>query len=172
MPVARGSTPERQDRLVSAPSEVRVTVLVTRRPHRFERSLRALRHLSLVRAVTRSTAALAVVAAIAGAAVGALTDSSRANPHGHPAPAGILAEAAAYRFPLGCLGATLRGDALRKRTGPCWHYGVYVTAELRRVHGVWRLMLDARSDACPRVPLPAVIRELLADCPNRVAAGR
>jgi hypothetical protein len=76
---------------------------------------------------------------------------------------------------LGCLGATLLGgrsaltDGVTNSAGPCWHYGVYVTAVLRRVHGVWRLVLDARSDSCPKVALPPAIRALLAACAK---AGR
>lgn len=74
----------------------------------------------------------------------------------------------AYRFPLGCMGMTLtrqgRADALASRTGPCWRYGVFVTAILRRVGGVWRLALEATSRSCPQIALPPSIRSELAVC--------
>jgi hypothetical protein len=74
----------------------------------------------------------------------------------------------AYRFPLGCMGATLTGEALAKaltsRTGPCWHYGVFVTAVVRREDGVWQLALAARSPSCPDIGLPPAARAALAEC--------
>jgi hypothetical protein len=80
----------------------------------------------------------------------------------------IVTLSEAYRFPLGCMGATMTPKALtaafRARTGPCWRYGVFVTAILRRVGGAWRLALQATSRTCPRVPLPAVVRAQLAVC--------
>jgi hypothetical protein len=124
-----------------------------------------------------SIAALAAVAALAGAAVGELAGSETKARHGRGAEAGKLADAAAYRFPLGCLGSTLssrsseRARGLAKRTNPCWHYGVYVTAVLRRVDGAWRLTLDARSNSCPNVPLPARIRAMLAACARSDSAA-
>jgi hypothetical protein len=139
--------------------------------HRWlERPLRALGQRSRARGVVRGVAALVVVAALAGAVVSELTGSGTPDRHGRPVRAGIVGEPAGYRFPLGCLGAKLssrssqRVDEMTNRTGPCWHYGVYVTAVLRRVGGAWRLMLDARSDSCPSVPLPTAIRVLLAAC--------
>jgi hypothetical protein len=73
-----------------------------------------------------------------------------------------------YRFPLGCMGTTLTrqalAGALRSRTGPCWRYGVFLTAILRRGDGVWRLGLEATSRSCPRIALPADIRAQLAVC--------
>ena len=74
----------------------------------------------------------------------------------------------AYRFPLGCMGTTLTrralADALASRTGPCWRYGVFVTAILRRIGGVWQLALEATSRSCPQIALPANIRAELAVC--------
>jgi hypothetical protein len=55
-------------------------------------------------------------------------------------------------------------DALASRTGPCWRYGVFVTAVLRQVRGVWQLGLEATSRSCPRIALPASIRAELAVC--------
>lgn len=147
-----------------------VTVIDERRHHRLERSLQALGYCSRVRTVTGCIAAIAAVAALAGGAVGALAGSGNTAGHSRPAEVGIRADALAYRFPLGCLGGTLSGrsslraDVKTNRTGPCWHYGVYVTAVLRRVNGAWRLVLAARSSSCPSVALPAAIRALLAAC--------
>jgi hypothetical protein len=59
--------------------------------------------------VAHCIAALAAVAALAGAVVGELAGSGTMARHRQPAEAGIPAEAAGYRFPLGCLGATLSG---------------------------------------------------------------
>lgn len=74
----------------------------------------------------------------------------------------------AYRFPLSCMGMTLTREALagalRSRTGPCWRYGVFVTATLRRVDGVWQLALEANSRSCPQLALPADVRAQLAVC--------
>jgi hypothetical protein len=74
----------------------------------------------------------------------------------------------AFRFPLGCMGATLTGEAyvkaLASRAGPCWHYGVFVTAVVRRVDGVWQLALAARSPSCPDIGLPPAARAALVEC--------
>jgi hypothetical protein len=74
----------------------------------------------------------------------------------------------AYRFPLGCMSMTITPEAmahvLRSRTGPCWRYGVFITAVLRQTGGVWRLGLEATSRSCPRIALPASIRAELAVC--------
>jgi hypothetical protein len=74
----------------------------------------------------------------------------------------------AFRFPLGCMGATLTREALAtalaSRTGPCWHYGVFVTAVVRREDGVWQLALAARSPSCPDIGLPPAARAALAEC--------
>jgi hypothetical protein len=80
----------------------------------------------------------------------------------------LAAEAEAYRFPLGCLSITLsRGAppvAPGVRSGPCWRYGVYMTAILHRIDGAWRLALEVRSPSCPRVSLPASVRNDVVVC--------
>jgi hypothetical protein len=80
----------------------------------------------------------------------------------------IVTMSEAYRFPLGCMGATITAQALtaalRGRTGPCWRYGVFVTAILHRVDGVWRLALEATSRSCPGVALPTLVRAQLVVC--------
>jgi hypothetical protein len=85
--------------------------------------------------------------------------------------AGMAGVAAAYRYPLGCLGITLSAErnSMVGRHSPCWHYGVYVTAVLAKVSGEWRLMLQATTPTCPAVTLPAVVRSALAGC-RRAAA--
>jgi preprotein translocase subunit SecG len=81
---------------------------------------------------------------------------------------GQVTAVTAYRFPLGCMGMTLTrralAHALRSRSGPCWRYGVFVTAILRRSDGVWQLALEATSRSCPRIALPPNIRANLAVC--------
>ena len=92
-----------------------------------------------------------------------------ASPFVRPAsPIQRLAEV--YRYPLGCLGITddatpaARSVARADRAGPCWHYGVFVTAILARVRGTWGIALEAVSRACPALPLPAAVRALVAVC--------
>jgi hypothetical protein len=101
---------------------------------------------------------------------------------GNPAPAtategattAVARIAAAYRYPLGCLGITLSADrsSMPGRQSPCWRYGVYITAVLRQVNGVWRLMLQATSPRCPAVPLPNVVRSALISCERSPAPAR
>jgi hypothetical protein len=80
----------------------------------------------------------------------------------------LVTSTEAYRFPLGCMSMTMTPEAmahvLHTRTGPCWRYGVFITAILRRVGGVWRLALEATSRTCPRLSLPAAVRAQLAVC--------
>lgn len=149
-----------------------MTVIVGPRRDWLERPRRALAHGAPARAVTGRIAVLAalVVVVVAVAVGGELAGSRTRVRHGRPTEAAAITEAAAYRFPLGCLGATLLARSslpthvVTTPTGPCWHYGVYVTAVLRRVDGVWHLVLRARSNSCPSAPLPGAIRALLAAC--------
>ena len=80
----------------------------------------------------------------------------------------LAAAAQAYRFPLGCLRITHTREALagaiRRRTDPCWRYGVYVTAILKRVDGTWRLALEASGGSCARNALPALVQDRLSMC--------
>jgi hypothetical protein len=144
-----------------------VTVIAESPRGSLERPLRALGRCRHVRGHAYGIAALAAAAVVAGALVGEQAGSGTRTHQHRPAGTGTLAEAGAYRFPLGCLGATLSGGSHSydaNRTGPCWHYGVYVTAVLRRVDGTWRLSLEARGRSCPRLRLPAPIRSALAAC--------
>lgn len=92
-----------------------------------------------------------------------------------PTAAGPAGVAAAFRYPLGCLAVTIERTtpayptATLDRKSPCWRYGVYVTAVFHRLHGEWRLVLEARSSRCPPRSLPAAVRAQLAVCtrPNR-----
>ena len=85
--------------------------------------------------------------------------------------AGLDRIAAVYRYPLGCLGIALSADrsAMLGRRSPCWRYGVYVTAVLHQVNGVWRLMLEATSPKCPAVALPDTVRSALVECERSAA---
>jgi hypothetical protein len=87
-----------------------------------------------------------------------------------PRAPGAAGVATAYRYALGCLAMRLEGHdqesatASFNRASPCWRYGVYVTAILRRVAGVWRLVLYARSNVCPPRSLPLAVRAQLVGC--------
>jgi hypothetical protein len=121
-------------------------------------------------------ALLAVALVIAGVGVLALIGSQRtrtAQPVTRPGNV-ITAEPPAvvdaYRYPLGCLGVAIAGTAPLPvhaeihRVGPCWRYGVYVTAIFRRVGRAWGLALEARSASCPPRSLPGFVRSQLAIC--------
>jgi hypothetical protein len=81
---------------------------------------------------------------------------------------GLARLAEVYRYPLGCLGTRIstRTHALPPLdfASPCWRYGVYVTAIIRRSGRVWRLALEAISPSCPAVSLPPPVRAQLAVC--------
>jgi hypothetical protein len=160
--------------LPNPPSVVEVTVEFAPRgrgtgPRRAR--LRALIAASLIGA---GVAAVVIAGGAGGGAASRSGQTAGTNvPISDPTPRlrGVaqLAEVTeAYRFPLGCMGSTLSRQALagavRSRAGPCWHYGVFVTAILRRADGVWRLALEATSRSCPRLLLPADVRAQLAVC--------
>jgi hypothetical protein len=182
--MSRRDAPDYRDSLPDPPSIVRVTV-ESGPPGR----------LAEVR-TGRVRASLAVaVLVVAGAAIGALVLAAGGAGTASRAPSQMRivrvprnAEAAvgaqagprlrgmsqvtsiteAFRFPLGCMGATLTQEALANalatHTGPCWHYGVFVTAVVQRVDGVWQLALAARSPSCPDIGLPPAARAALAEC--------
>lgn len=165
-----------RDSLSNQPSIVQVTVEPGRRDG--EATARAVRLRALV----------VVSLVVAGAVVGGVLltagrgGSARRSPErtrsgeatvGQAGPrlrgvAQVASLTEAYRFPLGCMGMTLTRqglvDALANRTGPCWRYGVFVTAVLRRIGGTWQLALEATSRSCPRIVLPSNIRAELAVC--------
>jgi hypothetical protein len=127
-------------------------------------------------AILRRGPALALFAVAAVLAVVSLPGGHRAVsklvPRAQPAAPGPAGVAAALRYPLGCLSVTLDNryaTASLDRASPCWRYGVYVTAILRRVEGVWRLVLYARANRCPPRSLPAAVRAQVAVCAR---AGR
>jgi hypothetical protein len=173
--MAQRGAPGGWDSLPNPPSVLRVTVESA--PRRSGLRLRAgrlrvLAALSLVGAVAGVCAAL-VAGGIGGARHGPARIASAYAPimgvgeHTRGIEQ-LVTAAGTYRFPLGCMGMTLTpvglAGALRDRTGPCWRYGVFVTAILRRVDGMWRLALEATSRSCPHVPLPAPVRAQLAVC--------
>jgi hypothetical protein len=185
-----------------APSNVRVTVVPGPRAHPVRDRSAAIRGAVGLSLVVASIVLVAAAGAIVGVAVGGGRPLRTAPVHvaGAPAratPASVLATegrtagtaaavpateagkaglatvAAAYRYPLGCLGITISADrsAMLGRHSPCWRYGVYVTAVLRQVNGVWRLMLKATSPKCPAVPLPEFVRSALITCERSAAPG-
>jgi hypothetical protein len=162
--MAQRSAPDGRDSLPNPPTIVRVTVeaapIARRRP-------------------TLLMVGLVVAAAAVGGVLLLLGSGGAANRVPRPtrtvlagprlrgtAQVGSITEA--YRFPLGCMSMTITPEAmahaLRSRTGPCWRYGVFITAVLRQTGGVWRLGLEATSRSCPRIALPASIRAELAMC--------
>jgi hypothetical protein len=160
-------------RLADPPRDVQVTIIRAPRG----RAARAGVELP-VRAVVTLVLLVAAVAAVLSS-----TPDSRAKPAraatAVPIAAGgavrTPAAAAVYRFPLGCLGASLSAGAVASdaagRAGPCWRYGVFLTAVLRQSHGVWRLGLEAVSRSCPRISLPASVRAQLVACRRQGAAS-
>lgn len=181
--MARRTTPDGRSRLANPPSNVRVTVVPgpSSRPTRDRSKLiRAGLGLPVLCGLVAVVAAAgAIVAEVSltdrGAVKATLAQSAPQDRAGIDprdelqeavGPAGMAGVAAAYRYPLGCLGITASADrsSMLGRHSPCWRYGVYVTAVLRQVNGVWRLVLEATSPKCPAVALPAIIRSALAVC--------
>jgi hypothetical protein len=149
------------------PSIVRVTVESGPRDRAVDARVRRLRTLIATGAIGAGVVLCAVL--IAGGLAGGRGGPGRSATD--PAQAAIVpyadqlaAVAEAYRFPLGCVSLTESDGRLQAHPGPCWRYGVSVTAILRRVAGVWRLALEVRSPNCPRVALPASLLGRLAVC--------
>lgn len=103
--------------------------------------------------------------------------AKQAVPAAQPSNARVARVAAIYRYPLGCLGMRIlaqRGARVLPpidRASPCWRYGVYVTAMLRRSRGTWRMALEAISPSCPAVSLPLLVRAQLAVCRRPVGTS-
>jgi hypothetical protein len=163
----RPTAPDRSDQLANRPSDVQITVV---RPSGAGRARTAA---IPIRTVTRVLLALVVVLAGAGAVV--LGPPPARHASGLTADrsgGGRAAESpteTAYRYPLGCMGAGLSATGRAaveeaRAASPCWRYGVYVTAILRQVRGVWQLALEAVSPSCPAVSLPPVVRSQVAVC--------
>jgi hypothetical protein len=142
---------------VNPPADVRVTVTSGRRQPAVAR------HGPLLLLIV----AAAVLAALALRSGHHAASGARAPRPQTPGAPGV---AAAFRYPLGCLSVRIEsGDpeyatARLNRASPCWRYGVYVTAIFRRVDGVWRLVLYARSNACPPRSLPAAVKAQVGVC--------
>lgn len=135
------------------------------------------------RAAARLVAAIALLVLVTGALIAAGVLHSG---HGGAKPAVPVVQranvasariAAVYRYPLGCLGARIvarqpaPSPSPIDHAGPCWRYGVYVTAILRRSAGAWRLALEAISASCPVVSLPLLVRAQLAVCRRPTGAS-
>jgi hypothetical protein len=131
-----------------------------------------------LRTVTRdrliAAVALIAVAAVGATAIGNMRNAAPPTPtvavFRQPPIAAEPAVAAAYRYPLGCLGEALSGvrppvaGVDRHRGGPCWRYGVYLTVLLHRVGRVWRMALEAVSPSCPNVSVPPFVRAQVVVC--------
>jgi hypothetical protein len=61
-------------------------------------------------------------------------------------------------------GEQAKSIARRSRQGPCWRYGVFVTATFRKIDGAWRLALEAVSRMCPVLSLPEYVQAQVALC--------
>jgi hypothetical protein len=117
---------------------------------------------------------LVVLAAVGALAIGNMRNATPATPTVaaflQPRIAAEPAVAAAYRYPLGCLGEALSGirppvtGAGRDRGGPCWRYGVYLTVVLHSVRRVWRMGLEAVSRSCPDLSVPPFVRAQVVVC--------
>lgn len=179
--MAQRSRPDGWGSPADAPSNVRVTVVPGPRAHPVRDrsgSIRVTFGLPVLVAAIALVIAAGGVVALALRTGGPVTRAG-ARAGGATAAAGVRATPAtiaglarieeAYRYPLGCLGLTLSADRSSMGQSPCWRYGVYVTAVLRRVDGVWRLMLEATSPKCPAVVLPNAVRSALISC-KRAAA--
>jgi hypothetical protein len=164
------------DSLPNPPSVVQVTVESGPRGRGIGAGPARLRALIAVSLIGAGLAAVVIAGGVgrgaphsahSGQATGVSIPISDATPRLRGA-AQVAEVTEAYRFPLGCMGMTLTrqalAGALRSRTGPCWRYGVFVTAILRRVDGVWQLALEATSRSCPQIALPADVRAQLAVC--------
>lgn len=163
------------DRLADEPWDVQITV-VPGSPGRVARARIA--GIPVLR-TARALIAVGVTLTLIGAVVVDVLPSHHVRA---PAPVVRVSRSTAespYRYPLGCMGAGLSG-ASRASVGEsqaassCWRYGVYVTAVLRQVRGVWQLALEAVSPSCPAVSLPRFIRARLVVCrrPTTVPAIR
>jgi hypothetical protein len=166
--MAQRSTPDGWGSPLDAPSNVRVTVVPAPRAHHPVRPARDRRVTSRV-GVGWTLLVASVVVVAAGAIIAVASRDRRpavSAAAARPIDAGAARIAAAYRYPLGCLDITLSADrsSMLGRHSPCWRYGVYVTAVLRQVNGVWRLMLEATSPRCPAARLPDIVRSALITC--------
>lgn len=166
LPVMGGSsTPDRWDKFADRPWYVQISVVSPSSAPRGRARIAGFPMPSATRVLLSVVFALAAVGAVVLDAFPAgHTNASR------PVWSGTrTATDSPYRYPLGCMGASLStsgrpsvSDA--RGGGPCWRYGVYVTAILRQVRGVWQLALEAVSPSCPVVSLPPVVRAQLAVC--------
>lgn len=161
------------DPLVDRPWDVQVTILPG--PHASAAPLRiaGIPLIAGVRGLFALAIALAAVGAVLMSVVRTPARPRVATSVAAVHVAGPSPAADPFRYPLGCLGASVPGTdpvaaARRFDPGsPCWRYGVYVTAILRPVHGIWRLALEAVSRSCPAVSLPPRVRAQLAVCVRR-----
>jgi hypothetical protein len=149
---------------------VQITIIAAPRGPTLAERFAKLRRVLNVRVLAVAVAIAGVGAAAAGVLAGQRAGGSGTSSDQRAAPLGIAGVEAAYRYPLGCLSVTLTSggaayaQARRNRRGPCWRYGVYVTAVLRQIDGVWRLVLEAASPLCPALSLPEAVEAQVAVC--------
>lgn len=172
--MARRGALDGLDSLPNPPSVVQVTVESGPRARGTRIGPARVRALIAVSLIGAGLAAVMMVGGVGGGAASRSRRTASMNaPVSDATPrlrgvAQVAEVTQAYRFPLGCMGITLTREALagalRSRTGPCWRYGVFVTAILRHVDGVWQLRLEATSHSCPQIALPADVRAQLVAC--------
>jgi len=162
--MAQHTTPDGSGPLEDPPPRVQVTVVPgPRRPPVGAR-------IGVVRA--RVVVGLVVMVVVAAAiTITALQAGRPAGSAGAPAePSAKSRVAAAYIAPLGCLGPTVSTGAPSgviahlTRTNSCWRGGAYFTAILQKVHGRWRVMLEAAGPKCPAVSPPGIVRADRVTC--------
>jgi hypothetical protein len=170
--MAQPRTPEGWGPLADPPWDVRVTIVRTPQRRAVSDRIASMSRAARMRVVVAMVLLLGAVGSVVLNATGGGTTRGASLA---PAAPGVVAGAtgqpavaAIYRYPLGCLGASLssgeRSFARNQSADPCWRYGVYVTAILSRVRGTWQLALEAVSPSCPPVSLPAPVRAQLAVC--------
>jgi hypothetical protein len=170
--MAQRGAPDGRDSLANPPSVVQVTVESEPRGRVTGAGPPRLRALLAVSLIGAGLAALLIASGIGGGAPHSGHRASAEAPSAETTPRRGTAQVAqvteASRFPLGCTGITLTpreaAGRPRTRTGPCWRYGVVVTAILRHVDGVWRPTLEATSRSCPQLALPTEVRAQLSVC--------
>ena len=166
--MARTGPPDRWDSLPDQPWDVEVTILGE------EGGPRATARVATAIALLVLGTAVLITAGLLHSGHGAKS----AVPAAQRSNVGLVRVADVYRYPLGCLAARILARKPAPslppidHAGPCWRYGVYITAILHRSAGAWRLALEAISASCPAVLLPRLVRAQVAICrrpPARVS---
>jgi hypothetical protein len=163
--MGRSHTSDRWKQLADEPWDVQITVVPAPPGRVAGARVAGIPILTAARALIAAVVTLAVI----GAVVVDVLPAHSVTPSAPVRPVSRSVTESPYRYPLGCMGAWLSTAgrwSVREARGasPCWRYGVYVTAVLRQVRGVWSLALEAVSPSCPAVSLPRFIQERLVVC--------